>query len=129
MTPKINRRDWRNLPFDQWNTLTVHAYFADMNRDKFGVETYLPLRNWSFEQAQIKRALTAYGAETLKAAFDECFRDYRPTREYPILTAGFAISYRINGIIPRLQAERAAAERRKEAEGERMTAEELAEWL
>jgi hypothetical protein len=125
---KPNRKDWRNLPLDQWNTLTFHAYFADMNRELFGIETYLPMRNWGFEQAQIKRALSLYGAEILRAAFDECFRTYRPTREFPLLTAGFAISYRINSVIPRILAER----ERKEASGpvnNGKSASELAAWL
>ncbi|MCR8843138.1 hypothetical protein NQ117_05550 [Paenibacillus sp. SC116] len=99
------RKDWRNLPYDQWNVLTVQAYFADMNRELFGIESYLPMRNYGFEQGVIKRALSEHGAELLKRAFDDCFREYRPTREYPLLTAGFVISYRINTIIPRLKAE------------------------
>lgn len=99
------RLDWRNLPYDDWNVLTVHQYFADMNREHFGVETYLPMRNWSFEQGVIKRALAEYGAEVLHRVFDECFRTYRPTREYPILTAGFAICYRLNTLAPRIIAE------------------------
>lgn len=102
--PKIDRKDWRGLPYDKWNTTTVHAYFADMNRELFGME-YAPMRNWSFEQGVIKRALTEHGAEKLRKAFDVCFREYRPTREYPMLTAGFAIAYRLNTVLPRLQFE------------------------
>lgn len=109
----IKTSDWRDLPLDRWNVRTVHAYFADMNRELYGVETYIPQRNWRFEQGVIKRALEQYGAATLKAAFDECFRTYKPSAQYPILTAGFAVAYRINTIIPRLLAEQAEAERRE----------------
>lgn len=104
------RLDWRALPVDEWNTLTFHAYFADQNRDLFNVADYVPLRNWRFEQALIKRAIDEHGAAILKRAFDECFRTYRPTREYPLLTAGFAIAYRINTLLPRLKAEERAVE-------------------
>ncbi|GGF87961.1 hypothetical protein [Paenibacillus abyssi] len=107
---RINRKDWRNLPTAEWNTATFHAYFADMNRELYGMD-YAPMRNYSFEQGVLKRAITEHGAELLRAAFDECFRDYRPTRDYPILTAGFCVAYRINGIIPRLKRERAEAEK------------------
>lgn len=100
------RRDWRTLPIMDWNVLTFTTYFVDMNNERFGVAKYFPMGNWRLEQAQIKRAIDAYGPELLRAAFDECFRDYRPTWEYPILTAGFCVSYRINGIIPRLIEER-----------------------
>lgn len=110
------RKDWRNLPTVEWNTVTFHVYFADMNREHYGVDSYMPMRNYGFEQAQIKRAIDAHGPELLRAAFDECFRQYRPTREYPILTAGFCVSYRINSILPRLIAERAEKERREQTE-------------
>jgi len=103
--PRTNRKDWRNLPLDQWNVATIHAYFADMNREQFGIETYIPMRNWRFEQGVVKRALETYGADLLKRAFDECFRTYRPSREFPLLTAGFCVAYRINSIMPKLQAE------------------------
>lgn len=126
--PKIDRKDWRNLPYEGWNVHTIHAYFADMNREMFGVETYLPMRNWRFEQGVLKRALTEYGAETLKAAFDECFRTYRPTREFPILTAGFCVAYRLNAIIPRLLAEKAEEAQLAEVNGG-MTDEEIDAWL
>lgn len=108
------RKDWRNLPYEDWNVRTVHAYFEDMNRERFGVDEYLPMRNWRFEQGVIKRALDEHGAKVLHRAFDECFRTYRPTREFPLLTAGFAVSYRINGLIPRIKAELAADERERE---------------
>ncbi|ANY67677.1 hypothetical protein BBD42_15295 [Paenibacillus sp. BIHB 4019] len=115
------RKDWRNLPTVDWNVRTFHVYFADMNAEIFGAAPYLPMRNWAFEQAQIKRAIEAYGPDILRAAFDEAFRTYRPTREYPLLTAGFACSYRINAIIPALMAERADKER---AAAEKANAEE-----
>lgn len=128
---KINRKDWRNLPLSEWNVATFHAYFIDTNREMYDVE-YAPMRNWRFEQGAIKRALDTHGAATLKAAFDECFRDYRPNREYPLLTAGFAIAYRINAIITRMRAEAKRKEQREAAEADvnnGMTAEEVAEWL
>lgn len=121
------RKDWRNLPFDDWNVVTVHSYFADMNRELFGID-YAPMRNWSFEQGVIKRALSEHGAEVLKRAFDECFRTYKPTREYPLLTAGFAISYRINGMIPRIKAE-IQREKAEEQSSETVDYGELASWL
>jgi len=106
--PKIDRKDWRNLPSEQWNVRSFHVFFADMNAELFGATDYVPLRNWAFEQGVIKRAITEHGAVALRRAFDEAFRTYRPTREYPILTAGFAVAYRINSVLPRIKAEMAA---------------------
>lgn len=124
--PKINRKDWRNIPTSEWNTLSFTEYFRDMNADKYGMEPYVPMRNWRYEQAQIKRALDAYGPELLRAAFDECFSAYRPTREYPILTAGFCVSYRINGIMPRLLAE---SQRKVAPVTDQPTIDEVRAWL
>ncbi|WP_018755151.1 hypothetical protein [Paenibacillus terrigena] len=123
------RKDWRNLPLDQWNVASIHVYFADMNRDQFGIETYIPMRNWRFEQGVVKRALETYGADLLKQAFDECFRTYRPSREFPLLTAGFCVAYRINSIMPKLLAE---DEVRNQAQGlanSDLTTEEITAWL
>ncbi|RAU96873.1 hypothetical protein DQG13_19725 [Paenibacillus sp. YN15] len=122
------RKDWRTLPVSEWNTLTFTVYFTEKNAELYGVE-YVPLRNWRFEQAQIKRMLDAYGPEILRQACEECFRDYKPTREYPVLTAGFALSYRVNTIIPRLVAERAREERRAEVVREGPSVTELEAWL
>jgi len=99
------RRNWRELPYEHWNTLTVHAYFTDKNEEMYGAAEYLPMRNWGFEQGAIKRALDQHGAEVLHRAFDEIFRTHRPSQAYPILTAGFAISYRLNTLIPNIKAE------------------------
>lgn len=103
---KITRRDWRNLPLDKWNVSTFHAFIADRNRELYGVETYIPMRNWAFEQGSLKRAITQYGVETVKALFDVAFREYRPTREYPLLTAGFVLCYRAGTLLPRIIANR-----------------------
>lgn len=126
---KIDRSDWRNLPADQWNVRTFHAYFADMNAELYGASPYLPMRNWAFEQGVLKRAITEHGTELLRQAFDECFRTYTPTHEYPILTAGFCVAYRINAIIPRLRAEK-ERERMQAVESVEMTDySELESWL
>lgn len=99
------RLDWRNLPYEHWNVRTLHAYFADKNREMFGVTEYLPMRNWRFEQGVLKRALDEHGAETLHAAFDEIFRTYKPSPMYPMLTAGFAVCYRLNTVLPRIKSQ------------------------
>lgn len=121
--PKINRKDWRNLPYEQWNTLTVCVMVADLNREHYGVETYIPFHNWSVERGMIKRNLAQYGAEVLAEFFAQAFAEYRPTREYPQLTAGFALSYVASRIIPRILAERQA---RVKAEGARLQTEKNA---
>jgi len=111
---KVNRKDWRNLPSDQWNCATFHAYFADMNREKYGAETYVPLRNWGFEQRQLKSAIERYGPEVVREVCEQAFATYRPSRDYPQLNAGFVLSYMAAAILPRILAERDATKRKFE---------------
>ncbi|UKS30217.1 hypothetical protein LOZ80_15255 [Paenibacillus sp. HWE-109] len=87
------------------------------------------MRNWSFEQAVIKRNLTQYGGEVLREVFDEAFREYKPTRDYPQLTAGFVLSYVASRLLPRILAEKEARERRAAAEVSGPSAGEVAAWL
>jgi hypothetical protein len=123
------RKDWRNLPYADWNTLSVHAMIADLNAEKFGVTAYVPLRGWTFEQGVIKRALKDYGAEALAATIERAFAEYRPNADYPQLTAGFLISYMLPRLMPRVLAEMETAKRRQAAESEAPSISELIGWL
>jgi hypothetical protein len=123
------RKDWRNLPYADWNTLSVHAMITDLNAEKFGVGTYIPMRGWTFEQGVIKRALKDYGAEALATTIERAFAEYRPNAQYPQLTAGFLISYMLPRIMPRVLAEMETAKRRQAAESEAPSISELIKWL
>lgn len=131
--PRINaeqRRDWRNLPLEHWNTATVHAMVIELNAEKFAVEKYVPMRGWGFEQGAVKRTLTEYGAVSLRETIERAFAEYRPTREYPQLTAGFLIAYMLPRIMPQVLANRQRQERAESAEvNGGMTADEIADFL
>lgn len=131
--PKITaeqRADWRNLPFEHFNVRTIHAMVIELNAEKFGVDTYIPLRGWQFEQGVIKRSLTDYGAEALRETIKRAFAEYKPSREYPQLTAGFLIAYMLPRIMPQVLAE---MKRKEQAEANPvnsgMSTEEITEWL
>lgn len=96
------RADWHNLPLEHWNVRTVHAMIIDLNAEKLGVEKYVPLRGWGFEQGVIKRTLAEYGAEALRETIERAFIEYKPSREYPQLTAGFLIAYMLPRIMPQV---------------------------
>ncbi|NGM81258.1 hypothetical protein G5B47_02395 [Paenibacillus sp. 7124] len=124
------RRDWRNLPLEHWNTATVHAMVIELNAEKFAVEKYVPLRGWGFEQGAVKRALSEYGAQPLRETIERAFVEYRPTREYPQLTAGFLIAYMLPRIMPQVLANRQRQERAEQAVvNGGMTADEIADFL
>lgn len=123
------RADWRNLPLSDWNVRTVHAMIADMNAEKYEVSTYVPMRGWTFEQALIKRALTEYGAGPLRETIERAYAGYRPTAQYPQLTAGFLIAYMLPRIMPAVLAEEQAQKRRQAAESEAPDIDDVIAWL
>lgn len=123
------RKDWRNLPLEHWNTATVHAMVIDLNLEKFGVTAYVPMRGWTFEQGVIKRNLTQYGAEALRETIERAFAEYRPSINYLQLTAGFLLTYMLPRIMPRVLAEMETAKRRQAAESEAPSISELVDWL
>lgn len=123
------RKDWRNLPYADWNVLTVQTLIADLNREHYDVEKYVPNRGYGYEQGRIKQALKDYGAEALAATIERAFAEYRPNADYPQLTAGFLISYMLPRIMPRVLAEMETAKRRQAAESEAPSISELIDWL
>ncbi|WP_342439281.1 hypothetical protein NSS79_10410 [Paenibacillus sp. FSL L8-0436] len=125
------RKDWRALPLADWNTLTVQVMITDLNRERYGVDPYIPAAGgYRFEQGVIKRALTLYGAESLRETIERAFAEHRVTRDYPQLTAGFLITYLLPRLMPQVLAERKRKERAESAVvNGGMTAEELAEFL
>ena len=125
------RKDWRNLPLADYNTLTIQSMVTDLNRERYGVETYIPAAGgYRFEQGVIKRALTLYGAEALRETIERAFAEHRVTPQYPQLTAGFLITFMLPRIMPQVLAN---GQRRERAEtavvNGGMSAEELAEFL
>lgn len=101
----IDRSDWRNLPTEQWNVRTIHAMVIELNNEKYGVEKYVPMRGWGFEQGVIRRNLTQYGAESIRETIERAFTEYQPSAQYPQLTAGFLITYMLPRILPQVLAE------------------------
>lgn len=123
------RKDWRNLPYADWNTTTIHAMIIDLNSEKFEVSVYIPMRGWTFEQGVIKRNLSQYGAEAVRETIERAFAEYRPSADYPQLTAGFLLTYMAPRIMPRVLAEMETAKRRQAAESEAPSISELVDWL
>ncbi|QOT13680.1 hypothetical protein JNUCC32_31260 (plasmid) [Paenibacillus sp. JNUCC32] len=123
------RKDWRNLPLEHWNTLSVQTMVADLNREHYGVEKYVPNRGYGYEQGVIKRVLNEYGAEAVRETIERSFAEYRPSADYPQLTAGFLLTYMLPRIMPRVLAEMETAKRRQAAESEAPSISELVDWL
>ncbi|OMC96251.1 hypothetical protein MKX34_24100 [Paenibacillus sp. FSL R5-0636] len=125
------RKDWRNLPLADWNTLTVQVMITELNRERYGVETYIPAAGgYRFEQGVIKRALTLYGAGALRETIERAFAEHRVTPLYPQLTAGFLITWLLPRLMPQVLANGQRKERVETAVvNGGMTAEEIADFL
>ena len=118
--PKISTKDWRNLPIEQWNVTTFHAYLAELTADHFGVE-YAPTgsgsksQRWAREKGMMKQAQERYGNEVLRRFIEMCVSEYKPKAQYPYVSFTFMYSY-MDRNFAKAQAELAAQNRRKEAE-------------
>lgn len=96
----ISTKDWRNLPIEQWNTNSVHAFLIDETQRKYDAE-YKPggkgslSQRWVTEKGMIKRELTKHGSEVVRRFIEICWRKYytpNPTL-YPYPTFGFMLGY------------------------------------
>lgn len=124
---------WAERDVSDWNVKTTHQYLIDRNRELFGAE-YIPFgrgpisQRWRTEQGQLKQAITTHGAHVVKAFIDRCLAKHRPSRDYPHINWGFAWAY-MRDEMARAVADLQRADSRVVAEGERMSDEEIGEWL
>jgi hypothetical protein len=133
MTKRNNRlpsaKDWRARPVETWNTASFTEYLRDRHTELYGIP-YVPGRGgWRAEQGMIKRMIDEHGSEVVRRFIDGCFREYRPTREYPGVNFTFMYTYMRARVLPKVLAEEKREVRREVAEAARPSFEELAEWL
>ncbi|MGG0757506.1 hypothetical protein [Brevibacillus laterosporus] len=117
-------KDWSNRPVDKWNTTSFTHYLTDRHTELYGLP-YVPARGWRAEQGMIKRMIDEHGAEMVKRFIDGCFREYKPTRQYPTLTFTFMYTYMRARVLAKVLRE----ERRVTAAENVLSGDELAEWL
>jgi hypothetical protein len=85
--------------------------------------------SYAFEGRQLKAMIAEYGAETVRRFVDECFRDYKPTRDYPGLNFAFMYSFMRARVLPRVLAEAKREQSRKEALGQQLSEAEFNELI
>jgi hypothetical protein len=100
---KINAKDWRNLPTEQWTVTSFRQFLADQHEAKFGIS--YTARNYAIEARWLKSMIAEHGAETVRVFIDACFAEYKPTRDYPGLNFAFMWSYQRGRILPRVLAD------------------------
>ncbi|WP_025846594.1 hypothetical protein [Brevibacillus agri] len=119
---------WREREVTDWNVTTFTEYLRDRHAELYGIP-YVPGRGgWRMEQGVIKRMGGEHGPEVVRRFIDGCFREYRPTRDYPGVNFTFMYTYMRARVLPKVLAE-AAREQRGRTEVVAPSAEELAGWL
>lgn len=107
--PKPSVKNWRELPTENWTTTTFREYLKDTHAERYGID-YVT-RSYAVEGRWLKSMIAEHGAEVVRAFIDECFREYRPTRDYPGLNFAFAFTYMRARVLPRVLARGKAEER------------------
>jgi hypothetical protein len=123
-------------PVNDWNVRDFTNYLAERHEQLFGVP-YVPYRSWKVEQGLIGSIIGTRGKNAkprkhepavLKRFIDECFREYRPTRQYPGISFGFMWTYK-KATWQRVLAELKREETVKQATDDRDKWNELADWI
>lgn len=98
-----------NKPVAEWNTTDFRDYLEYEHKRLLGV-SYRPYKNWAQELALIGRRVGTKKKpgdstpEFTKAFIDECFRTYKPTKEFPGISFSFMWQFRAN-VWQRMEAE------------------------
>ena len=125
--PRVNTRDWLNLPVDKWNVTTFRAYMAHLHQEKFGIP-YVT-NNYAVEGRFIKDTFEKYGKEATKRFIERCFDMYKPTPQYPGINYGIMYSYMRQRILPQVLKELAAEKLRKQRQQQAQTQEIDKDWF
>lgn len=121
---KISAKDWHNRDIADWNTTTFRQYIADQHEQHYGIK--YTARNHAVEGRWLKSMVAEHGTEVVKAFIDGCFKEYRPTQDYPGLNFAFMFSYQRARILPRVLAE---VKRRQVVQRAVEETEDLSDWL
>jgi Ca2+-binding EF-hand superfamily protein len=110
------------------NDVTIlREYMKQKHVEQFRID-YVT-NNYAFEGRQLKAMIAEYGFDVVKRFIDECFREYKPTRDYPGLNFAFMYSFMRARILPRVLAEAKREQSRKEAIGQQLSEAEFNELI
>jgi len=131
--PKLPPADaWAERNIADWNVTTFRVYLYDRHRELYGLDYVGAVKR---DCGMISGMIKQYDKATVKAFIDECFRQYKPTTQYPTLNFYFMKTYMSDRVLPKvllaqraerlLGAEDVAAEKTEDSEN----INELKEWF
>lgn len=136
---RIKSDDWRNLPIENWNINSFHAYIIERTAELY-VHTYAPggsgskSNRWMREKGMLKQAQERYGNRVLREFLDVCWREYRTNKpdEFPYPSFTFMYAYMdryFNEAQAAVAKGMAKAQREAQAEARRLGDDEISDWL
>jgi len=97
--------DWRNRSINQYNVTTFRTYLYDRHRELYGLDYVGAVKR---DCGMISGMIKQHDKATVKAFIDECFRQYKPSTQYPTLNFYFMKTYMSERVLPKvLLAQRA----------------------
>ena len=85
--PPANK--WQERNIEDWTSKTFQTYLADQYKEKYG--TKYVTNSFGFEGKKLNEMLAEHDNETIKRFIDVCYREYRPSSNWP--TINFAGMY------------------------------------
>ena len=100
--PKLPPADaWAERNIADWNTTTFRQYLYDRHRELYGLDYVGAVKR---DCGMISGMIKQHDKATVKAFIDECFRQYKPSTQYPGINFIFMVTYMKDRILPRVLA-------------------------
>ena len=96
---------WAERNITDWNTTTFRTYLYDRHRELYGLDYVGAVKR---DCGMISGMIKQHDKATVRAFIDECFRQYKPSTQYPMLNFYFMKTYMSERVLPKvLLAQRA----------------------
>ena len=92
---------WAERDITDWNVTTFRVYLYDRHRELYGLDYVGAVKR---DCGMISGMIKQYDKATVKAFIDECFRQYKPTTQYPGINFIFMVTYMKDRVLPRILA-------------------------
>lgn len=81
---KVDTKDYKNIPYELWNSTSVISLLNDLNMEKYGMEP--PLNSIKLTRMDIAEDLNEFGAEVLEEFCKRSVNLYKGNLRYPTLS-------------------------------------------
>jgi len=93
-------KNWRERNIEDWNTTTYRQYMYDRHKELFGIDYSGAVRR---DCGMLTDVIKKYGNQALKLFIDECFRQHRPSAQFPGINFWYMYTYKRDTVLQRIQ--------------------------